>query len=246
MPNRINEEWWKRCCELSTLAIAFVDQSDRFLYCNHAWSVLTGYAPAQLCGIKRWQDITEDEGVGGDQKSAEAVKEGDTDSFYLEKTYIRADYSKVPVGIYVHRHPPFGPQQGYVVFAKKVGSPEFAALEAGYAELKARVVVIEEMRRLTSNLEQRINANAEAIDDLQDLVRTMIGAKAGGSVTTVTTAGGDWTGQDKTGGNKNSVVVVLATVAVIAIAGVLVLGGKLLIDGQRVEINAPRSVEVIE
>lgn len=232
MPNQLDHQWWQRACDESPEAIAFVDTEDMFLYVNHAWSLLTGYSAAQLVGKKRWLDITADEDIGGDIAAADEIREGKSDSYYTEKKYRRADHTFVHVGIYVHRHPPFGPHEGFMVFAKRVGSQEMATLQQSYSELKSTVTLLQEMTRGFKVIDAKCEAQSEAIDDIQRTLQALIGAK--GSVT----IGGDYSGQDKIGRDKNSILVLVFIALCVLGLGVLTFGGKLLLEQQRIILES--------
>jgi PAS domain S-box-containing protein len=231
----MNVEWWKRACSECPDAIAFVGTDDKFIYINQAWSILTGFSFSQLCGVKTWQEITVLEDVGADQISSKSLKEhceennANKEEYYIEKKYIRSDGTTIPVGIYVHRHPPFGQQEGYIVFARMVGSKEYSELKRSYSELKTAVAVLDQTQQGFSDLDKKLDsrfdhillmtqANAKRIDEIADTTNSLISTLNQGKVT----IGGDYSGQDKIGRDKNSVIVILITVLCVIFLGISV------------------------
>lgn len=231
-------EWWKRACEDNPHPIAFVDCDDRFIFVNRAWSELTGWSASQLVSVKRWQEITTPEDVGGGQAETEHVKHGDCESYYQTKEYLTPTGGKVAVGIYVHRHPPFGPQQGYIVFAIRLNSREHETLRNAFGELQSRVTILQEqqlgfhavMERL-DRLEQQQRATNERVD------RVMLEAKAGVSITGGI-AGADQVGRDKTSNDTRVVLYVAAALVAVALVS---LGGKLYLDNQHLQLRLESS-----
>lgn len=233
-------DWWKVACTASPTAIAFVSTSDRFKFANNAWCRLVGWSESELLQ-KRWQDITAVDDVGGDQGETEHVKDGDKAEYYLEKNYIRKDGTRTPIGLYVHRFPPYGDQKGYVVFAVPLGSAELRKLRAEFAALEQTVEKLEAGRLEVKELQAKIAGQDAEIKTVWSTVHSMLGKS------NITTHVGDHTGGDKSGRDKTindtKIIAIVALVLCISITAVVValLGGNLKWDGggQQIEINQP-------
>lgn len=232
MPDKLNIEWWKSAAKECPVAIAFVDENDRFMYVNQEWSILTGYTPAQLIGSKTWRDITVYEDIGLDEASIEDIKNGKSIEYYMEKKYVRADGSHVAVGVYVHRQPPYGKHQGYLIFAKQVGSKEMAALQVSFENLKNNVTVLEHISRGFERLDERVKAQYDKIDSLEEIVGAIVSSK--GSNINI---GGDVTGNDKTGRDKNSMWIIGLGVLCVVLLGAFLFERHLTLSADKIEVN---------
>lgn len=236
MADNLSIEWWKNAAKDCPVAVAFVDENDKFLYVNQEWSILTGYAPAQLVGQKTWQEITTQEDIGGDAAAIRDIKSGKSIEYYMEKKYVRADGSQVSVGIYVHRQPPYGKHQGYIIFAKQVGSKEMAALQVSFENLKNNITVLEHISRGFERIDERVKAQYDKIDSLEEIVSAIVASNNKSSDSHIN-IGGDVTGQDKTGRDKNSMWIVAMGVLCVIILGALVFDKYLSVSKDKIEVN---------
>lgn len=84
--------------------MACIDQNNKFILVNAAFERLLGYSNSEL-EEKTWMDITAQRDVGGDLASVEAVIEGRTDTYTLEKDYVHKRGRAIPVTLTVRRFP---------------------------------------------------------------------------------------------------------------------------------------------
>lgn len=260
----VEVEWWKRACEESPHAIAFVGVDDTFIYVNNAWCKLCGWAAAQLIKQKTWQDITLQEDIGSDQVSAEGLKAGTDEEYYLEKEYVSPTGQRRGVGLYVRRHPPFGPHEGFIVFATPLNSREQEALRRAYVDLKSSVSILEEQQNLSleqqrgfqacqTELEyvkqdvQEIKESQRHLTDRIDQVLTAT-IKDGDNITL--TSGNEHVGRDKT---TNSTILVMVVAATLVGMGTVLFGGKFAFDYMKRQViiesqqnQTPVKIEVNE
>lgn len=240
MPQRHNFaiDWWQLAADKSPTAIAFVGVDDRFNYCNQAWCELVGWSESELLE-KRWQDITLAGDVGGDQGETGAVKDGDKSEYYLEKQYKRKDGRQVPIGLYVHRFPSYGPHEGYVVFASELGSAELRQLRAEFEELQALVAELKAGRLKLGQVEHKLATQGKELKNLWSLMQGI--SSKSPTITVGDQTGGDRTGRDKIS-NDTKIIVVVAVVLCATLLGTvaLFLGGQLEWrgGGQQIEINS--------
>lgn len=238
MADDLSIEWWKNAAKECPVAVAFVDEDDKFLYVNQEWSILTGYAPAQLVGIKSWKDITIQEDIGGDAAAIAEIKNGKAVEYYMEKKYIRADGSTISVGVYVHRQPPYGKHQGYVIFAKQVGSKEMAALQVSFENLKNNITVLEHISRGFERIDERVKAQYDKIDSLEEIVSAIVSSHKNHSDSNIN-IGGDVTGQDKIGRDKNSAMLLGIVAICLVLFGAFVFDRYFAITRDSIEVNMP-------
>lgn len=241
MPNRISINWWENCANESPWAIAFVDTKDKFIWVNNKWSQLTGYSRQELVGQKRWQDITVQEDVGSDQANTESIKDGEDLEYYLEKEYRKPDGTKVPVGIYVHRQPKYGLHEGYIVFAEKLSSAEIIGLKHAFNEMNATVTLLEHTSKCFERIDERVRANADKIESLEELLKILIGNMSNNKSINI---GGDVTGQDKVGRDKNSIWNIIFVIIGIGIIVALLTDGQISFNKDSIEVNKPSQVEI--
>lgn len=104
MPHNIPWEFFREAWEDADHPMACVDRDNRFVLVNGAFERLLGYSSAELSG-KTWMEITVQRDVGGDLASEEAVIDGRTDTYTLEKDYLHKRGRAVPVILTVRRYP---------------------------------------------------------------------------------------------------------------------------------------------
>lgn len=174
-------EWWQHACDKNPHCIAFVGLDDKFQYINDAWSKTFGWSSGQLIGKKRWQDITVDEDVGGDEKETEKIKRGERTEYYLSKEYYTPTGARIAVGLYVHRHPPFGTQLGYVVFAMPLNSRAEESLKLAFNDLETRVTILSEQHRQFETVMRRLDSIEEkqsmTDQNVRDVIKSLIKVK---------------------------------------------------------------------
>jgi PAS domain S-box-containing protein len=107
---KVPDNWWRSACEVVVHPLCCVNDSDHFVWLNHAWEELLGYSRLELCGRtagtgKRWQDITHPEDLGHDEIDVEAMLAGDIQRFSKSKRFIAKNGDDIPVIIHVNRFP---------------------------------------------------------------------------------------------------------------------------------------------
>ena len=91
-------------CDTTRQPMAVVDLHDRFLWCNKAYEILTGYPLAELL-TKTWQEITAPEDVGADLAAVRHVKDGHSETYTMDKRYLNRRGGEVAVTLVVRRYP---------------------------------------------------------------------------------------------------------------------------------------------
>lgn len=240
----LNEQWWRRACEESPYAICFVGLDDKFVWVNTAWEKLCGYPAAALVGVKRWQDITVAEDIGADQQSTEAIKNSEKDRYYDEKEYIGPLGDRRGVGLWVVKHPEFGPQGGYLVFGKPLDPGATYELAEAFAKLERDLLIVQQTQERFDGMEERISDLRRDVSDRIELISDNINALVtrGSSIT----VSGDQTHGDKTGGDKNSQTLLIVLGSVLVMFATLVLGGAIMFSKSGVRAtSAPTPIQEI-
>jgi hypothetical protein len=114
-----------------------------------------------------------------------------------------------------------------------------ANLQQSYSELKSTVTLLEEMTKGFAIINQQYANQAGVLDDLQNTVNALVSGKSSVSI------GGDYTGQDKTGRDKNSMLVLLFLGVCLLGLGIMVFGGKLVLDQQRILIESQKQTPTV-
>jgi two-component system, LuxR family, sensor kinase FixL len=84
----------------SSEGMTVVDMTGRYLNVNPAYCRITGYSRGELCGGRRFADITAPESRAGDRRRMREMMRSPRPQVY-EKTFIRKDRSRVDVGMTV-------------------------------------------------------------------------------------------------------------------------------------------------
>ena len=170
---------YKTALELVPHPCAFVCNDHKFVYINNAWSKLLGYSESELIGT-RWQDITKVEHIGGDQMEADKIRDGEQTEFFTEKTYLTKVGATVNVALYVHRYPAFGPQKGYIAFAKQKTklNNDIEFLKRKYRELEQAVMIFSSDREQSQTLMEKIGRIENKVDgNKADILSIAMGNK---------------------------------------------------------------------
>jgi PAS domain S-box-containing protein len=188
--------YWQKACEDMDYPLACVCPDNKFMWVNQAFERMLGYSSAELAG-KTWMSITEQQYVGGDLASVEAVISGRISHYTMSKNYINKRGGVVPVELTVHRFPE-SPIENLICFI--VESPPTKATKPELDQVEKNLLkVIEELR-------SRIDENEKGI-------KINMGNRTTNETNTV---GGDNIGRDK---NSDSAIKILGTVmCVMAIA----------------------------
>jgi PAS domain S-box-containing protein len=100
------------------MAFAITEMDGRFIACNRAFCLLTGYAMDEL-SVKTWKDITPTDWHGIEPAIDSDASKGKV--LQYEKEYIRKDGSKVPVEVLVRKYiDENGEQQFYYLFVMDI------------------------------------------------------------------------------------------------------------------------------
>lgn len=231
-------DWWYAAASQNPDPIAFVGLDDRFVWCNTAWCKLLGYSVEEICRL-RWQDVTNLPDVGADEASVLDIKEHDVTEYYLEKQYVRkTGGEKIDIALYVHRHPEYGDQQGYVVFARSLSSvdgvnalrKEFIEWQTAVLALKSAVSKYDKETTEMGDIKERLIRN-EAI------LHTMLNNS--GSKNSVS-IGGDMVGRDKSNVPTHAILFLIGAIVIIT---AIIFVGRLTInsgsDGSSMTIGTP-------
>lgn len=147
----IPTEFFARAAELVTTPLACVDLEHKFLWVNPAWEKLVGYSVQEL-SAKTWMEITHDEDVGGDYKSANAVIDEGDYQYTTQKRYITKGGQVVPVSITVWRHPMVGPQECFVVQATQADCHEIDKLRKEFDVFRGELAVIQRRHEIFTEI----------------------------------------------------------------------------------------------
>lgn len=237
----VEKEWWKAACEDNPHAIAFIGTDDKFIYVNNAWCQLCGWSSAQLMGKMRWQDITTDEDIGGDQNNTEDIKDGDKVEYYLEKEYISPTGAKKAVGLYVKRYPPFGPQKGYLVFGIPLNTREYESLRQAYIELRNNIILVEKQQHGFNQCFSRLDLLEQEQRTMTQKIDAFLITQANSPKFSTNTYAGN--SSETVGGNQNinNGWVIVAIVMSAVMLGVLAIGGAVtykLMNGQEIKVES--------
>lgn len=251
MPVRdtIPVEQWRLACEVHHHPIAFVDINNRFVFCNQAYCMLVGWAESELRD-RSWKDITKQHDVGADLDEVEAVLSGVKKQYYMEKTYVRKNGEEVHASIFVHRFPDVGPQQGFICFADRKGSPELSQMEKKYSELQTSLVLVQTQQSSfnllssqVSEIARQLQHNTDETKNTRELaertILTVAGKPASGNVHV-----GDHSGRDKIH-NQQIIFIVLGTVLCICLIAIVVilLGGNMRVEhgNSNIDVSSQKS-----
>lgn len=219
-------QWWKRACDANPHAIAFVANDDLFTYVNQAWCRLCGWSSSELVGRKRWQEVTAHHDVGADQTEGDTLRDGEKEEYYITKRYVTPTGREVSVGLYVHRHPPFGAQQGFIVFAVPLDSREQESMRQAFSELQTSVTILQEQQFGFAEVLTRLGRLEEdqrrAAEKFDKLVVAFMG-KPGEGITI--TSGNETVGRD-----KQSAALVACMLLTVVMVVAMALGTKLYVD----------------
>lgn len=165
--NQPQIEWWKSACEKNPDPIAFVDLDQRFIFCNNAWSKLTGYSEPELREKKR-SNITKSDDIGPDQSEIDNIIKGSKVEYYIEKTIIRKDRTEILVKMFVHRYPEYGIHEGYLIFARRATSEDYEDLKSKFLDLHKTVLILQQnaigsqlIAQQMEIIEQKLEQNKE-------------------------------------------------------------------------------------
>lgn len=176
--------------------LACVCPDNKFLWVNQAFERMLGYSSAELTG-KTWMSITEQQYVGGDLASVEAVISGRISHYTMSKNYVHKRGFVVPVELTVHRFPE-SPVENLICFIVEAPPTKATKPELDQVE-KNLLKIIDELRERIEQNEKGVSVN--------------VGNKTN---TNTSTAGGDNVGRDK---NSDASIKILGTVmCVMAVA----------------------------
>lgn len=255
MPSRdtIPVEQWRSACEIHHHPISFVDLNNRFVFCNSAFCQLVGWSESELRD-RSWKDITKSPDVGADLDEVEAILNGIKKSSYMEKTYIRKSGEEVGVSINVHRFPDVGPQQGFICFADRKGSPELQQMEKKFTELQTTLVLVQSTQSGFNNLNaqlaeiaRQLTQNTQDTKSARELAEQTLLASAGkGTVHVGHRTGGDYVGRDKSN-NQQTLMITLAVVMVIGIVCIVLLqlGGIMRVQSGQHQVDIQSTQEKV-
>jgi len=221
-------EWWKSACEKNPDPIAFVDLDQRFIFCNSAWSRLTGYSEPELREKKR-SHITKSEDIGPDQSEIDNIVKGSKIEYYIEKTIIRKDRNEISVKMFVHRYPEQGSHEGYLIFARRSTSEDYEDLKSKFLDLHKTVLILQQnavgsqlMAQQMEIIEQKLEQNKEIAKMVIDRDRGSIniGDKFGDQ--------GNKAGRDNIQGLSSNAIIVITVLIVISILTILGFSGAII------------------
>jgi len=109
----MNSEYFNILFEHSELPTAFVDEEYNFMSGNMKFCELLGYTNDELRAI-RVHDVTAEDDIALDISQADKVKAGVTDSYRLEKTFVRKDGGSIYATLFVYRIPAEGPFNHFI------------------------------------------------------------------------------------------------------------------------------------
>lgn len=120
MAKDIPNEFWRSFCEDADYPMACIDRNNQFVWANIAYQKLLGYSIAELTG-RTWMSITDQEYVGGDLASVQALLHGKISSYTMFKKYIHKRGFDVPIQLTVTRFPRSATEE--LLFFQKEASP---------------------------------------------------------------------------------------------------------------------------
>ena len=188
--------YWQRTCEEIDYPLACVCPNNKFMWVNSAFERLTGYSVAELFNTT-WMSITDQNDVGGDLASVQAVINGKITHYTMSKNYRHKRGYLVPVDLTVRRFP-INRMEELVCFI--VEAPPSKATKPELDQVE------QNLTRIIEDLRARIEKNEKGIN-------ISMGNRDSGNNNNVT---GDFTGRDK---NSDSAIKVLGiSLAVMAIS----------------------------
>lgn len=219
-------DWWKDACEKNPDPIAFVDLDQRYIFCNNAWSKLTGYTEPELKQKKR-SHITKSEDIGSDQSEIDNIVKGLKVEYYIEKTIIRKDKSEISVKLFVHRFPEYGEHEGYIIFGKRVTSEDYEDLKSKFLDLHKTVLMLQQnavgsqlMAKQLEIMQQKLEQNKEIAKMAIDRNNINIGDKFGNN--------GSKAGRDNFIGSYNNSIILVTVIMILFILTILGFGSVII------------------
>ena len=177
MESDIPQEFYRDAWEDACHPMACVGTNNKFIAVNTAFEVMLGYSEAELVG-HTWMQFTVQNDVGGDLASVNAVLEGKSSSYRLDKRYLHKRGHVVPVTLTVHRFP------------RDLISPIlFFSVEAPVQH--ATQLELSELQKIQHTT---FTALIKRLDDIEQR----------GTVTVTNQQGDQWRDGDKTGRDKTS------------------------------------------
>lgn len=91
-----------------------------------------------------WQEITMPDDIGGDELAVNEIRSGKREEYYLEKEYIGKSGRRIPVALYVHRFPPHGDLESFIVSAEDISEKrDFDKVKKSVDDLVDRIERLE-------------------------------------------------------------------------------------------------------
>jgi PAS domain S-box-containing protein len=140
---------FKDAFDNAPIGVAVVALDGRWLEINRALCRITGYSEEELLR-KTFQDITHPDDLAGDLEQAQRLTEGEISGYELEKRYVRADGSFVPILLNV------------TLMRDKRGDPQYFI---------ARVEDIEERRRSEAYQRRLYESQRALVRELEEAHR---------------------------------------------------------------------------
>lgn len=129
---RHREELYRATFEHAAVGIAHLSPTGKYLQANPEFCRMLGYGEEELAGLG-FREITHPDEVERDVLNFRALEEGDADSYYMEKRWIRKDGSTLWVNMSVGPvRTADGRLERYVVVAQDVSSAHDLSLKLSY------------------------------------------------------------------------------------------------------------------